>query len=80
MPHLLIVAHCPSDNALAMADAVMRGCRSDLVSDVTVERTVPLQRWQTPEDIAAAAIFLASPRAQNITGQTINVDGGQVMH
>ena len=34
----------------------------------------------TPEDIAAAAVFLASPRAGNITGQTVNVDGGQVMH
>lgn len=43
-------------------------------------RVAPLGRWQTPEDIAAAAVFLASPRAQNITGQTINVDGGQVMH
>ena len=32
------------------------------------------------EDIAAVAVFLASVRAQNITGQTINVDGGQVMH
>jgi NAD(P)-dependent dehydrogenase (short-subunit alcohol dehydrogenase family) len=43
-------------------------------------RVAPLGRWQTPEDIAAAAVFLASRRAQNITGQTINVDGGQVMH
>lgn len=45
-----------------------------------VERNCPLGRWQTPEDIAAAALFLASPRACNITGQTLNVDGGQVMH
>jgi len=43
-------------------------------------RLVPLGRWQTPEDIAAMAVFLASPRATNITGQTINVDGGYVMH
>jgi NAD(P)-dependent dehydrogenase (short-subunit alcohol dehydrogenase family) len=45
-----------------------------------VKRLVPLGRWQQPEDIAAMAIFLASPRAQNITGQTVNVDGGFVMH
>lgn len=45
-----------------------------------VRRVVPLSRWQTPEDIAALAVFLASPRACNITGQTMNVDGGQVMH
>lgn len=43
-------------------------------------RVAPLGRWQTPEDVAAAAVFLASSCAQNITGQTINVDGGQVMH
>jgi 2-hydroxycyclohexanecarboxyl-CoA dehydrogenase len=45
-----------------------------------VKKVVPLGRWQTPEDIAAAAVFLASDKAANITGQTINVDGGWVMH
>jgi NAD(P)-dependent dehydrogenase (short-subunit alcohol dehydrogenase family) len=45
-----------------------------------VKAIVPLGRWQTPEDIAAMAVFLASPRAENVTGQTINVDGGYVMH
>jgi NAD(P)-dependent dehydrogenase (short-subunit alcohol dehydrogenase family) len=45
-----------------------------------IGRLVPLNRWQTPEDIAAMAVFLASTRGQNITGQTINVDGGYVMH
>ena len=45
-----------------------------------VRALVPLGRWQTPEDIAAMAVFLASPRAGNVTGQTINVDGGYVMH
>jgi NAD(P)-dependent dehydrogenase (short-subunit alcohol dehydrogenase family) len=37
---------------------------------------VPLNRPQTPEDIGAAVAFLASPMAQNITGQALNVDGG----
>lgn len=45
-----------------------------------VRALVPLGRFQTPEDIAATAVFLASPRACNVTGQTINVDGGYVMH
>lgn len=49
-------------------------------ADEKVRRVAPLGRWQTPEDVAAVAVFLASPRAQNITGQTVNVDGGQVMH
>jgi NAD(P)-dependent dehydrogenase (short-subunit alcohol dehydrogenase family) len=45
-----------------------------------IRSLVPLNRWQEPEDIAAMAVFLASPRAKNVTGQTINVDGGFVMH
>jgi NAD(P)-dependent dehydrogenase (short-subunit alcohol dehydrogenase family) len=45
-----------------------------------IRRLVPLGRWQEPEDIAAMAVFLASERARNITGQTVNVDGGFVMH
>jgi NAD(P)-dependent dehydrogenase (short-subunit alcohol dehydrogenase family) len=49
-------------------------------TDEKIRRTVPLARWQEADDMAAAAVFLASPRAHNITGQTINVDGGQVMH
>jgi len=45
-----------------------------------VRAIVPLGRWQTPDDIAAMIVFLSSDRAANVTGQTINVDGGFVMH
>lgn len=45
-----------------------------------VKRVTPLNRWQTPEDMANMAVFLASDRAYNVTGQCVNVDGGQVMH
>jgi len=45
-----------------------------------IKKLVPLNRWQQPEDIAAMAVFLASSHGRNITGQTINVDGGYVMH
>lgn len=45
-----------------------------------IRSVVPLQRWQSCEDIASMIVFLASARASQITGQTINVDGGQVMH
>jgi len=38
--------------------------------------TVPLNRANTPEDIAAMAVFLAGPGGRNITGQNYNVDGG----
>ena len=45
-----------------------------------VRQVVPLGRWQEPEDVAQMTVFLASNRAQSVTGQTINVDGGYVMH
>ncbi|MGE3809316.1 MAG: SDR family NAD(P)-dependent oxidoreductase, partial [Gemmataceae bacterium] len=45
-----------------------------------IRKVIPLGRWQEPEDVANLAVFLASPRAGNITGQTLNVDGGFVMH
>jgi len=37
-----------------------------------------LQRPNEPEDIADMTVFLASPRARNITGQSFNVDGGLI--
>ncbi|CAN5277968.1 SDR family oxidoreductase [soil metagenome] len=40
----------------------------------------PLGRLGEPEDVAATASFLASPDASYLTGQTINVTGGMVMH
>lgn len=45
-----------------------------------IGQVTPLGRWQDPDDIGEMAVFLASSRARNVTGQTINVDGGQVMH
>jgi NAD(P)-dependent dehydrogenase (short-subunit alcohol dehydrogenase family) len=45
-----------------------------------IRRMVPLGRWQEQEDVAAMVVFLASKSAKNVTGQTINVDGGMVMH
>ncbi len=40
---------------------------------------VPLQRWGTAQDVLQMALFLASPAASYITGQTMLVDGGEVM-
>ena len=43
--------------------------------DALLKRT-PLGRLGQPEDIAGALVFLASPAAAFITGQTLYVDGG----
>jgi 3-oxoacyl-[acyl-carrier protein] reductase len=40
------------------------------------EKVIALHRVGQPEEVAAAAIFLASPLASYITGQTLSVDGG----
>ena len=45
-----------------------------------VKRVSPLGRWQEAEEFGAMAVFLAGEHGRNITGQTINIDGGQVMH
>ncbi len=45
-----------------------------------ISSIVPLGRWQSSEDIASMVVFLSSDRALQVTGQTINVDGGFVMH
>jgi 2-hydroxycyclohexanecarboxyl-CoA dehydrogenase len=45
-----------------------------------VRSVTPLCCPQQPEDVADMVVFLSSARASQITGQTINVDGGQVMH
>jgi 3-oxoacyl-[acyl-carrier protein] reductase len=44
-----------------------------------VAASTPLGRWGTPEDVANAAVFLASPASSYLTGQTINIGGGVVM-
>jgi 3-oxoacyl-[acyl-carrier protein] reductase len=41
--------------------------------------SVPLQRWGTPEDVAYAALFLASDAAAYMTGQMLMINGGGVM-
>lgn len=39
-------------------------------------RVLPIKRYATPEEVAAAALFLVSDEARYITGHTLAVDGG----
>jgi len=45
----------------------------------SVAEGTPLGRWGRPQDVAGAALYLASPEAAFVTGQAINVNGGVVM-
>ncbi len=41
--------------------------------------STPLKRWGTPDDVAGAVVYLASPAAAFLTGQTLLIGGGAVM-
>ncbi|HKD56015.1 MAG TPA: 3-oxoacyl-[acyl-carrier-protein] reductase [Hyphomicrobiaceae bacterium] len=44
-----------------------------------IRDAIPAQKFGAPDDIAAAVIYLASPEAAYMTGQTLHVNGGLVM-
>ncbi len=67
-------------NAIApgfIATDMTHGLSEQVKSDLATK--IPLGRLGTAEDVAAAAVFLATESANYITGQTLNVDGGMVM-
>jgi 3-oxoacyl-[acyl-carrier protein] reductase len=41
---------------------------------------IPLRRIAEPEEVADVAIFLVSPRAKYMTGTTVDISGGLLMH
>lgn len=55
------------------------GEQADSTFRQKVIEMTPLGRWGTPEDVANAAVFLASDQSAFLTGQTIMVNGGVVM-
>ena len=59
-------------------DTDMTGDLSDEVKE-TAKSHIPLGEFGVPEDIAAAAVYLAAPGARYVTGQVLTVDGGKVM-
>lgn len=58
---------------------------TDMTSDLneelksTILKAIPMGKFGAADDIASAALFLASPAARYITGQVLTVDGGMVM-
>ena len=66
-------------NALApgwIRTPMTNALQNNPVRSAKVLERVPLGRWGEPEDVAGAALFLASDAARYITGHTIPIDGG----
>lgn len=59
------------------ADAAKTGKPVEEIEAAAIA-TVPIRRANEPDDIGDMAVFLASARSRNITGQSFNIDGGLV--
>lgn len=65
-----------------LAPGFIKTPMTDVLPDKAKEKLlddIPMSKMGTPEDIANAAVFLASDEAGYITGQTIHVNGGMAM-
>ncbi len=66
---------CPGIVKTYFAEALWK----DPEVEANVSKHLPLRRFGEPDDIAGAAVFLASPAGQWMTGQAIVIDGGTVI-
>jgi 3-oxoacyl-[acyl-carrier protein] reductase len=55
------------------------GARQNPDREKRLMRAIPMQRWGAPEEVAEAILFLASPAASYITGQSLAIDGGLML-
>jgi 3-oxoacyl-[acyl-carrier protein] reductase len=72
-PEVRVHVLSPGWIATAYADGLPAETRERLVA------ATPLGRWGTPEEVAHAAVFLASAEAEFLTGTTLMIGGGAVM-
>lgn len=65
-----------------IAPGFIASSMTDVLQDAVKEKiliSVPQGRMGTPEEIASGAVFLASPEAGYMTGQTLHINGGMLM-
>lgn len=72
-----VIAHCPGTTATDMVLKTLTGGDADALQKI--QNGIPLGKLATPQEQANLIAFLVSDLADHITGQAINVDGGQVM-
>ncbi len=68
--------------ANCIAPGFIKTAMTDVLNDKQTEeiaKMIPAQRFGAPEDIAAAALYLASQEGGYVTGQTLHVNGGMAM-
>ena len=68
--------------ANSIAPGFIQTAMTDVLNDKQkseISQHIPAQRFGTPDDIAAAAVYLASVEAGYVTGQTLHVNGGMAM-
>ena len=70
-PHITVNAVCPGSIETGMTSALIAARREAIV------QSIPLGRVGTPEDVAAVIVFLATVEPNYLTGEIIDVDGGQ---
>jgi len=71
-------AVCPSGVDTPMLRATLRGSTEEIEAKLAGQAArKPLRRWVGAEDVANAAVFLASSQASMITGVSLPVDGGE---
>lgn len=74
-----ITANCVCPGTVDTPLLRIGGVASDEGIARLVEKTVPLRRAQTPEDVAGVIAFLAGPDGGYVTGAALNISGGQTI-
>jgi 2-hydroxycyclohexanecarboxyl-CoA dehydrogenase len=76
--HIAVNVVCPGPTETPLLDEIRTGERgAKIIAAMT--RAIPFGRLGTPDDVAAAVAFFASPDAAFITGQVLSVSGGLTM-